>query len=361
MKVTVDDIPHIALGSTFFATGGGGDPLLGKLAATRALEEYGDVVLLAPEDIDDNAVVIAVGGVGAPSVAIEKLLNEDSFSKCLEELERYIGKKADAIIPFEMGGGNTLMPLISAARRGLPVLDADGMGRAFPESQMMTFCIYGVPTCPASLVDEFGNFVIVQASDEQAQEKISRAVALSMGGIATSASNVMNGKTARKVSVLHTYSLALKVGQLLEECRGQLDVFLKALQPLVNGSGYGEVRHLFSGKIVDTSSKVDKGWDVGNAKIESFTGDRNLRIVYKNEFLIAEDENGPVALTPDLIIVVDHETLVPITAERLRFGQRVSVIGIGAPSLYMTPEGIAAAGPRAFGFDQDYIRLVDLK
>ena len=36
----------------------------------------------------------------------------------------------------EIGGGNGLEPLAIGARMGLPVVDADFMGRAFPELQV---------------------------------------------------------------------------------------------------------------------------------------------------------------------------------------------------------------------------------
>ena len=38
----------------------------------------------------------------------------------------------------EIGGGNGLEPLAIGARMGLPVVDADFMGRAFPELQVPT-------------------------------------------------------------------------------------------------------------------------------------------------------------------------------------------------------------------------------
>lgn len=36
----------------------------------------------------------------------------------------------------EVGGANSFEPLVVGAKVGLPVLDADGMGRAFPELQV---------------------------------------------------------------------------------------------------------------------------------------------------------------------------------------------------------------------------------
>ena len=40
------------------------------------------------------------------------------------------------MISAEIGGCNSFEPLVTGARVGLPVLDADGMGRAFPELQV---------------------------------------------------------------------------------------------------------------------------------------------------------------------------------------------------------------------------------
>ena len=50
-----------------------------------------------------------------------------------------MGKEAYAIVPGEIGGGNGLEALVVAADMNLPVVDADFMGRAFPELQVSHF------------------------------------------------------------------------------------------------------------------------------------------------------------------------------------------------------------------------------
>ena len=37
-----------------------------------------------------------------------------------------------------------MLPIAASARIGLPMVDADGMGRAFPELQMVTFTMGGM-------------------------------------------------------------------------------------------------------------------------------------------------------------------------------------------------------------------------
>ena len=78
---------------------------------------------------------------------LEKIPSAEQLTKPLDLMERELGRKVDAVMPIEVGGGNSLVPVIAAAQRGIPLVDADAMGRAFPESQMVTFHLEGIP-CP---------------------------------------------------------------------------------------------------------------------------------------------------------------------------------------------------------------------
>ena len=50
----------------------------------------------------------------------------------------------------------------------------------------------------------------------------------------------------------------------------------------------------------------------------------------------------------------DYETSTPINAERLRYGQRVSVVALPAPDVLKTDKGLEHVGPRAFGYELDF-------
>ena len=49
-------------------------------------------------------------------------------------------RKLWGVLSAEIGGGNGLEPLAIGARLSLPVVDADYMGRAFPELQVSSRC-----------------------------------------------------------------------------------------------------------------------------------------------------------------------------------------------------------------------------
>ena len=149
-QVNEDDLESIAIGAGILGTGGGGNPYIGRLRARQAIREHGPVNVLSPEELDENASVVCVGGIGAPTVGIEKMRDYQSHH-ALRAIETYTGTTATALISNEIGGSNSLEPLIPAAMAGLPVVDADGMGRAFPEFQMKTFFVYGVPCTPMAI------------------------------------------------------------------------------------------------------------------------------------------------------------------------------------------------------------------
>jgi len=63
---------------------------------------------------------------------------------------------------------------------------------------------------------------------------------------------------------------------------------------------------------------------------------------------------------PDLICVLDTETADAIATERVRYGQRVTVISLRCDPVWRTARGLRAAGPRAFGYDFDYVPVEEL-
>ena len=154
-QLTEPDLEAIAIGAGILGTGGGGNPYVGRLRARQAMREHGPVSVLDPDEVPEDARVVCVGGIGAPTVGIEKMRDYQAYH-ALRALEDFTGVKATALISNEIGGSNSLEPLIPASITGLPVVDADGMGRAFPELQMKTFYTYGVPPTPLALADEKG-------------------------------------------------------------------------------------------------------------------------------------------------------------------------------------------------------------
>ena len=69
-------IEDLARGAAVFGTGGGGDPYIGSLLARQALSG-GPVSVLDLAEVPDDAHVLFVAMMGAPTVMVEKLPSLD--------------------------------------------------------------------------------------------------------------------------------------------------------------------------------------------------------------------------------------------------------------------------------------------
>lgn len=145
------------------------------MLVTQALGEAGEITILDPEELDDDAWVIPVAQMGAPTVVVEKMPRGTEPELALITLEKHTGRTADATMPMECGGINSMIPLLVAARRGLPVVDADGMGRAFPQLEMETFSVYGISASPLAMANEHDEVAIFDTgSDNSRLEGLAR-------------------------------------------------------------------------------------------------------------------------------------------------------------------------------------------
>jgi len=358
-KIGLKDLDDIALGATFLGTGGGGDPYIATLMTRKAIEQNGPVTMLPLDEVPDDALVFACGNMGAPTVAIEKIMGADQPPAAVRALEAHLGRQADLLMAFEAGGSNSMMPIYNAAILGKPIVDADGMGRAFPEMQMVTFSVYGASGSPFALASEHGDTVILDIDDDHRAEYIGRGITIRMGARAAKASYPMDGVTARRVSIPGTTSLCQAIGVNLRESREQISDPFTNLIEMLSETHYEHAKVLYSGRVTDLIRETRDGWAIGKVVI-SGRDDENLEIEFQNEFLAARQGNQLRAIVPDLICILDSEMAQPITTERLRYGQRVSVMAVSAPPIMRTNEALAVFGPAGFGMESTFIPLEEL-
>src|SRR5262245_66434292 len=99
--MTVEDLEAIELGANVLGTGGGGNPYTVKLYARELLKQGKRIAVIDPLTLPDEALVAAVGGMGAPTVSIERIIRGDEFLYAVRALERHIGRPIDALIRSE--------------------------------------------------------------------------------------------------------------------------------------------------------------------------------------------------------------------------------------------------------------------
>ena len=360
-ELTAADLPDLARGATLLGTGGGGDPYIGKMLVERVLGDR-SITILDPDELADDLFVIPTAQMGAPTVMVEKIPAGTEPTLALRTLEKHLGRTADATMPIECGGINSMIPLVVAAETGLPVVDADGMGRAFPELSMETFAVYGVHGSPLALAGERGEQVVIDTGDDDRQmEWLARGITIRLGGVGHIAEYAMTGADVRRTAVPRTISMALALGRAIRLAREDHRSPFEAIGATLASTLYPHLRELHVGKVVDVERRTTEGFAKGRAVIAPLGDDgETLEISFQNENLIARRGGRLVAIVPDLICVVDHETAEPITTEGLRYGQRVRVLGISTPAMMRTPEALAAFGPSAFGLQEDFVAVEEL-
>ncbi|WP_329086206.1 MULTISPECIES: DUF917 domain-containing protein [unclassified Streptosporangium] len=351
--ITEAGLDDLAAGAAILGTGGGGDPHIGRMLARAAIRAGGPARLVPLEALPDDAVTVVVAMMGAPTVMLEKVPSAEQAALAVRALATYLGKSPTHLVCAEAGGVNALVPLVAAAELGLPVVDADGMGRAFPELQMVMPTLYGLAATPMSIADEKGNQGIFDTVDNHWAERLARSATIDMGCSAMIGLFPMTGAQAREALVPGTLSLCGELGRTVREARAAHRDPVTALVARLGGA------ELFGGKVVDVSRRTEGGFARGEAVLEG-SGDRQgerMVLRFQNENLVAVRDGTVVATVPDLICVLDAETGTAVTTETLRYGHRVRVIAAPCDPRWHTPAGLELVGPRYFGYDHDTVRV----
>jgi DUF917 family protein len=353
--ITADDLDDMALGAAVLGTGGGGNPYIGRLMAQAALREYGPVKLIDASELNDDDMVVPAAMMGAPTVMVEKIPRGSEVVTAFKKLEAYMGRPFTAVMSGEIGGLNSVVPFTVAATLGLPMVDADGMGRAFPELQMSIPAMIGVTAYPMAIADEKGNSAIINTVNNHWTETLARTLTIDMGCSAMIALYAMTGRQVKDGAVLGSITMTERIGKALRGAHANGLDPVEAVRNVTDGTV------IWTGKISDIQRRTETGFARGDAIISGlgeFEGD-DLHVSFQNEFLIARTNDRVIATTPDLITMLDAETGHPITTEELRYGFRVAVLGIPCDPRWRSDEGLKLVGPRYFGYDVDYLPYED--
>lgn len=392
------DLAFITTGCYILGTGGGGSPY-SSMVRLRSLLRAGAVVrVVSPDDLRDDDRVGCGGGMGSPTVGIEKLQG-DEMMEAQEELAGVLppGRRATHMIALEIGGGNGLQGMIlgASANMDVPVVDGDWMGRAYPTKWQTTPVVFNERSpvfCPLSMCDGNGNVIIMtKATSDLQVERALRAALSQMGSHTGCAEGPVSGAETRRWVVEHTISESWRIGRAVERARRENRVDQVAEEIVKEVGGPQAAKVLWKGKIVRVTRTlkmghiygecVIEGTDVAGAK-EGDHGDPHdagsraqfeglIKIPFKNENIAAirvpattpgadgagedsiqERQEDVLGIVPDLISVIDAQNGEALGTPEYRYGLLVIVLGIAASDRWTGSErGIAIGGPEGFGIN----------
>ncbi|GAA2803787.1 DUF917 domain-containing protein [Saccharopolyspora taberi] len=353
-SVGPEDVDALFAGAQLFTSGGGGDG--GRLSVPvewlrSVLAGSGPVPLLSARDVPDGWCA-AVGFVGAPFLMGEQLPTGDEVLRAMGRLERWTGRSCTAVAPLNVAGENALLPVLAAAELGVPLLDVDGMGRVFPLVEQTTFALGGVSPTPLAAAGSGGEVVVLDCPQPRL-ELLLRQTVLSCGGWVVCACYPATPAQLAATGVPGGVSRALEVGRLLTRAAVSGDAVARRL-----GGGL-----LGQGRVIDIEHRTarwrERRLPAGASSVlirESGERGRVLRLEVHNEVLLVLADGGAVASVPDVIGLLGLPDRRVLGVEDVGIGMEVEVLVLPAAPPWRTPEGMALAGPEAFGLPDLVVR-----
>eukprot|EP00057_Strongylocentrotus_purpuratus_P005256 XP_003730533.1 PREDICTED: uncharacterized protein LOC100888780 [Strongylocentrotus purpuratus] len=403
------DIEYITIGVGLLGSGGGISPYLGKLRALKQLRSGKRIRVIAPERLGTTPAlqgkVPSVAIMGAPAVLMEKLLSgtnilraivclrdvlaanpedvrqqatslenaDDNMNDGLVFVKDYTlcsktsvpANRICAIMAGEIGGLNAIEPLIAGAELDLPILDCDGIGRAFPKLQMFLPSIHKKPMYPAVLVSDGGQQSVIAeaANSAQVENCFRNVVAGQMGCLGGITLAPLCADDILATTVPYSYSRAWHLGHVVMTSQSSSSDPIQAIARAGNGV------LLIRGKITNINHETTGGFDKGDVLVEGsreFSGVSFL-VCFENENFVAKEQKivegvlqeKIVATTPDIIAITDADKGHAVHAEELRYGLRVAIIALPSPTALRSPQALDFVGPRAFDYDIDFVPIAD--
>jgi DUF917 family protein len=368
---TADDAHALIHGLTLLSTGGGGLPERGRTYLQALLDEHIAVSWQSLDELHDDALVCTVFGMGSiaphePLDAAERARRGFGDERerrpgvrAVRELERLLGQRIDAIIPFELGGFNTSVAVDAAARLERPLVDGDYIGRALPELSQALPAALGFDAHPLAICDNWGNALhLTDCPSAHVAEAIGKMISIvtktpDMLATCAHACFPMRARDLRTAYVPGTLSRSLLLGRSIRAAQGNGGDALAAAIAGMKG------RLLFAGRVDEVDWQSANGYMTGTTRV---TGDGDFagetaRVWFKNENHVVWRGDRVCVTSPDLIALVDPADCRPLVNTTLAAGQPVAVLAAPADDRYRSGRPLELTEPRHYGLDLDYVPL----
>lgn len=332
-KIRCVDLPSLCLGAAVLGSGGGGDTAILSSFVTEILNHAGSVDLISVADLMPDDLVIPVAYVGSPAASLALGPTKALFVKPIEAIQAANPGRRLIIMPAEIGGCNALTPLIAASCLGLPVLDADLIGRAFPYVSMCKPAVnFPVKQQSFYMANRDGELMQASVENALAVESKARAFTVESRGSASIATYLFNGCDYAAMVIEGSITRAFGIG----------DALLSQNEASVAG---GVIKA--SGVVTALQRVNEGGFLIGSFSLK--TKDAFIRVAFQNEYLCASMGGEPIVQTPDIITLFDAHTHAPIASESLCVNQALDLVVFPAPPFWRGPAALCKVSLNQFG------------
>jgi DUF917 family protein len=355
-SISADDVPALYEGAKFYSPAGG-DTNKSSLTSwlIGLLDRNGPVSLRRPEAMAPDTPCISVCVIGSASALADLPPSGDEFALAVQHIEALQQMKFGAVYPLAAATVSALVPVVAASQLGLPLIDADGMGRTYALIHHTAMHLGGVSPTPLVARGPTGESVLIETPAGPRADRLLRGSVDTLGGWAALAAYPTTAGTLRRAALPGTLSRLINVGRLLLE-RIDPDLLVTRLAAITG------CRRLGRGRIVESehlSRPTD--WTIPahpSSLVIDETGGlcRQLRIELRSEIVAVFADGDLIAATPDLLCLVDVSRGVLATLDSLEPGDLVDVLVTPADAIWYSAEGLAMVGPSSHGINLDHPR-----
>ena len=344
----------LVVGAKILANGGGGSERKANKLIHKSYEEGQRFKIASMNEFKSEDQICIIGMVGGGITKEEKavvenlpIITEDPMLKAVKNLERYMKTQFKGFVATELGPLNSIVPLvISAQTQGKIVIDGDCCGRSKPQISISTTTVGKIPISPFSISSKYGDELIIGSTvDDVRGEIIARTISKISNGSIGVARCPMRIDQASKVIIPNTLTLAIKLGKEVRKANEVKKDPIAAIKHVIS-----DIQVVMRGKINQFSRIERGGFTEGELFVNENKSINQLKVFYKNEYLLTWINGKRFISCPDSLPIVDAKTGLGLTPWENDFykGREVVVFAIDAPAIWRSKRGLKIFGPQVF-------------
>jgi DUF917 family protein len=308
----------LVVGGAVLGGGGGGSMARGAELLRLALA-IGRPRLVPLDALPDDALLVTVSGVGAPS-AVEQDVQVADYADSLRLLVERLERPVAGLISSENGGFSSANGFVQSALAGIPVVDAPANGRAHPTGVMGSMGlerVAGYVSRQAAVGGTPGarRVRLYVEGDLGAVDHVVRQAAVAAGGMVAVTRNPVTAAYVRVHGAPGALALACRVGALVRARAGEGgEAVARALAAELGGAVVA------AGPVRGRALQAAGGYDVGSLRVE------DAEATFWNEYMTVDIGGRRVATFPDLAVTLDLRDGRPRSTAELRDGDAVALL-----------------------------------
>lgn len=333
------DIPALSHGYALLGSGGAGEPTITALMAEHTTDW--PLTVHQVDELADDTACVGLAVMGSTIMVAEKLPGLQPYAGVIDALERWLGTRTTAVCNAEGAGINGFSALLPADDR--VVVDADLLGRAFPDLDQITLLVDGLPGVVVACGTGHGGGVTLVADVRPTDvEQVLRTATTCNGGWSTFAVGGFTVGDLREHAVLDNTARALRLGRDYLTCADTSDAT--------------RIADRLGAQLLGTGRVVSIRQEDGPRELTTFQLDGSdgavLRLVAGSEFLAVLRDGELLVSSPVIVAVLDRVSHRILQVPDVGQAMDLMLLAIPAPAWWTAqPHRLREALPSRWGFD----------